>query len=340
MIIKRIVTVDPAALAPTALATAESVVVANLSPLNLRQSIYVGDRGVTKDTGFEIPYQKSYSFDLEVNKPLYAVADSAQGTADIDCMVLETLPKDTNAVPMNINLAADLGGEVVIIHQAIQAATVNDLPSQPAKGLMADMVIGTWPDIEAVNLICFEDPVTHSKVWRSESQPLITMMDQGYMGSSSVGTPDYIDTPTTVGSNLPIGWTTRAIRRTSEILATGLKPETDMRGIIGGTSAGATFTVFPFWFQHNNADQVVFSNDGSTRDGESRSQVSGADNLVRFFSTGWNDIFQKNTTLQLTASYIQKSNLWPRLYGQMSAGASQGQLIDVDLVYRWYVPAS
>lgn len=332
--------VDPAALAPEVLATAESVVIANLSPLASRQSLFVGDRGVTKETGFEIQFQKSYSFDLEVNKPLFAVADSTQGTSVVPVMVLETLPRDVNHVPMNIDLASNLGGEVIFVHSALQAQTVLDLPVNPAKGLMAQIQIGTWPDIEVLELTCFEDPVSHQKFWMSDSGSLITQMDQGYMGSNTSAVPDYVDTTVAGGTSGLIGWTTRAIRRVSEILATGLKLQTNMTGIVGGPSGGGqSFTLYPFWFQHNNSDLVVFSADGSTRDAESAPLISNADNLVRFKSTGWNDVYQRATTLQVTSASINKANLWPRLYGQVSAGIQYGQEIDIDLVYRWYVPA-
>lgn len=341
MIIKRLTSVDPLALSPFALATADSIVVANLSPLSLRQSIFVGDRDVTVDNGFEIAYQKSYSFDLEPNKPLFAVADSDAGTSPIDVMILETLPKDTQQVPQNINLAADLGGEVVFIHSALQVANVTQLPANPAKGLMAQLVLGTWPDTETIDFICFQDPVSGTKYWYSDSGSLITQMDQGYMGSNTTAAPDYVDTTITGGTSGVIGWTTRAIRRANEILSAGFKLQSNMTGIIGGASSGgAVFTLYPFWFQHDNAQQVVFSADGSTRDAESAPLVSNADSLVRFKSTGWNDVFQKGTTLQVTGAYITKSNLWPRLYGQVASGISYGQEIDIDLVYRWYYPAA
>lgn len=339
MIIKKLLNVDPTATAPRVIATAESIVVANLSTLSNRQSVFVGDRGVTKLTGFEIPYQKSYSFDLEVNKPLFGVADSVQGLTAIPLMVLETLPRDTNAIPMNIDLAADLGGEVTFVHSATQVVTVQELPSNPTPGLMAQLMIGTWPDVETIELTCFQDPVSHIKYWFSDSGSLITQMDQGYMGSNTT-TPDYIDTTIAGGTSGLIGWTTRAVRRCSEILATGLKLQTNMTGIVGGSSTSAAFSVLPYWFQHNNADLVTFSADGSTRDGESAPLVSNADNLVRFKSTGWNDVFQRSTTSPVNSSSITKSNLWPRLYGSVTSGIAYGQEIDIDLVYRWYIQTS
>lgn len=330
MIIKRKLSLTPLG-GVTALATSESVVVCNLG----FYPVYVGDRDVSALNGFSIDGGKAYSFDLELNKPLYAIAPIAA-----DVLILETLPHDAKSVPQNINLAAELGGEIQFIHSAHVVTAISQLPASPPVGELAQLQIGSWPSVETIDLICYLDVSSGLKYWISDAFSLITQVDQGYMGSNTA-TDDYIDTNVTGTTTGILGWTTRSVRRTNEILAAGLKLQANMTAIVAGTAAGLTFTLLTYFFQHNNGDQVVFSADGSTRDAESASIVSNADNLVRFKSTGWNDVVKKATATPITSADIIKTNLWPRLYGRLSsASGSYGSEIDADLQYRWYVPAA
>src|SRR3954454_15884247 len=98
---------DPA----TVLSTAESVVVANLG----YYSIYVGDSDVSPTNGLELVGGRSYSFDLRQYQPLYAISSSPTPS---DILILQTAVNDANAAPKNINLAAELGGEIKFVHSA------------------------------------------------------------------------------------------------------------------------------------------------------------------------------------------------------------------------------
>lgn len=315
----------------TALVTSPSTVIANLG----FYTIYAGDNDVNANNGLPISGGQSLSFDLRPGQPLYIFAPSA-----VDVLVLETLPHDPNAVPQNIDLAANLGGEIVFVHTAIPITNVSQLPANPSQSTLAQLQLGTWPDAEIINLYVWQDPISQQKYWISDEGILITHEDQTYMGTNVSANPDYIATSNAGAAVATLGWTTRAIRRINEILGAGLKVQAHLTAIMAGNTFPAAFTLSTFFFQNNNGETPVFQANGGNRAAEGPKITTQPDNVIRFMESAWSDVVLPNTNTPISGATITKHSLWPRLFGQVAGGVTYGSEIDADLVYRFYAPAA
>lgn len=215
------------------------------------------------------------------------------------------------------------------VSYSIISSTVGGLGTPSQTGTIGYIRVGTWPDNEYVEMI-WDNSITK---WVSKPTALIGMSDQSFMGVNTT-TYSYIATNSSGGSVGAMGWTTRPIRHAAELFAAGLKLQAAFSGLVIG--APAIFTVMPFFFNHNDAETVVGSTDGSTAAAFlGTGLVSPATLNLTFKATGWQDVLKNGTATVLASADVTKANLWPRLYGKVASGASYGSVIDVDLQYRW-----
>lgn len=191
--------------------------------------------------------------------------------------------------------------------------------------------VGTWPDVEYVELV-YDGTVAK---WVGKPRSLIQMTDQSYMGVNSAGYT-YISLNATGGGTGPIGWTTRAIRKANLLLAAGLKLQARFAALVAGSTAPATITVMPFFFQNDDNETVVSSTDGSSGVAWLGTPIVSPNTAVPTFkSPGWQDVLKNGLGTVLAAADVTKANLWPRLYGKVASGAAYGTVIDADLQFRW-----
>jgi hypothetical protein len=302
-----------------------SVIVNNISAA----SVFIGDAGVTKDTGFEVPASEAYAFDVRPGSSLYAV--TAANPETIQVVVAKAMSPRLE-VPKRVTLGGASGAGIG--SPAAMAATVAGLGAG-VEGKMARIKVGS-SDLEYVDLIFDAEANAGLGQWTSDPFPIIHQSDIAYMGSNSTGWA-YIGGNASGGTSGAIGWSTRAIRHALDLYTAGLRLQLRLGGIIAGTSAPASYTVMPFWFQHNDGEVVVFSADGSAAFGWLGAPlVSPVSSQITFRDGTWQELLKNTLNSVVTVNDILKQNIWPRLYGKLSAGGgAYGTVIDVNLEARW-----
>lgn len=287
--------------------------------------LFIGGSDVTTANGLELLGGVSMSIDLQPGEALYGVR--ATGTAN--ALVIYSSPFiASSVVPQVISVGL---GSTLPSSPATVITTSAGLPANPVDGQLAFLRVGAWPDVEYV-LFIWDN--TSSKWVSRNPQPLISMGDQVYMGTNTTAY-SYISTDTVGGTTNAIGWSTRPIRRATDLYAAGFKLQVNASAIMKDASTPAAFTVQPKFFQHNDGDTVTFSSDGSTAVAELATALVSVGANPFFKATGWQNLVKLGTSTVIAAADITKENLWPRLYGKVASGTAYGSIIDVDVQYRW-----